>query len=33
MKQIKFPFGREELALEVEEDRLKGVLLSQAHKF
>ncbi|TDP93543.1 nickel-dependent lactate racemase [Halanaerobium saccharolyticum] len=33
MKQIKFPFGREELELKVEEDRLRGVLLSQAHKF
>lgn len=33
MKQIKFPFGRKELELEVEEDRLRGVLLSQAHKF
>lgn len=33
MKQIKFPFGRKELELEVEEERLRGVLLSQAHKF
>ncbi|MFW5686925.1 MAG: nickel-dependent lactate racemase [Halanaerobium sp.] len=33
MKQIKFPFGREELELKVEEERLKGILLSQAHKF
>ena len=33
MKQIKFPFGREELELEVEEERLNGVLLSKAHKF
>lgn len=33
MKQIKFPFGRKELKLEVEEERLSGVLLSQAHKF
>jgi nickel-dependent lactate racemase len=33
MKQIKFPFGRKELELEVEEEQLNGVLLSKAHKF
>ena len=33
MKQIKFPFGSRELELEVEEDQLNGILLSQAHKF
>ena len=33
MKQIKFPFGRKELKLEVEDDRLQGVLLSRAHEF
>ncbi len=33
MKQIKFPFGRRELELQVEEDQLNGILLSQAHKF
>lgn len=33
MKQIKFPFGREELELEVEAERLNGVLVSRAHEF
>ena len=33
MKQIKFPFGRKELELEVEAERLNGVLLSRAHHF
>lgn len=33
MKQIKFPFGRGELELEVEAERLQGVLVSRAHQF
>mgnify|MGYP006276481531 CR=1 FL=1 len=33
MKQIKFPFGRKELELEVADEQLNGVLLSKAHKF
>jgi nickel-dependent lactate racemase len=33
MKQIKFPFGRKELELEVAAEQLNGVLLSKAHKF
>jgi len=33
MKQIKFPFGRKELELEVEAEQLQGVLVSRAHEF
>ena len=33
MKQIKFPFGREELELEIDEERLQKVLVSRAHQF
>ena len=33
MKQIKFPFGRKELELEVEAEQLNGVLVSRAHQF
>ncbi len=33
MKQLKFPFGRGELEIEIDEERLKGILLSRAHEF